>query len=787
MAQQKLGIEITGNAQGLTNAISTAEGKLKAFGSKLQSVGGSLTRSLTLPLVAIGGAATSMALNFDQSMTQIKSLVGIAGDEVDAMGETAKQMALDTGKSATEAGDALFFITSAGLRGDEAMQTLEASLKAAAVGLGETKTIADLATSAMNAYGSDTLSASAATDILATSVREGKLEASQLAGSMGGVIPIASNLGVEFHEVAGAMAAMSRTGTNASEGATQLNAILSSIAKPTEQSIDAFKRMGLTADDLQKSLSEDGLMTTLVLLKNRIDANGMSFTDIVPNIRAWKGVLDLTGAGMETNIGIMKSLENHLGATDRMFKITAESASFKFNKSLNEMKGSLHEVGLVLLNMLVPVVTKLGNFLREASDSFKNLDDGTKRFIITIGGVVAVVGPALIVIGKISNTLGFLSKSLPLLTTNWKLFSAALMANPIIAVATAVLALGTAIYAYTQSQKDALAEVNTMDEVETALAEKRKKFLEESAKLADGYGGKTRENVRLLQDEIRALEDKKRALEAIATSSAQGGDTPMEQTATSANTTRRAVESVTSSLIALGAVQLTNPLGGTADAIVADLEKINTATKVTLSDSMIRAQVFTQGVSDIITGGLNDLAVGIGEALGNALANGGSLAGALAETMLSTIGKMAVELGKLAIGIGIGLQSIQAALKTLNPVVAIAAGVALVALGSFLKSRAAGIAGGGGAGSMPGGGAPTIGGIPAFANGGIVSGPTLGLMGEYPGARSNPEVIAPLNKLQSLIGGNRAQNVNVGGEFVMRGSDLVVVLDRANKNRNRLI
>jgi hypothetical protein len=435
----------------------------------------------------------------------------------------------------------------------------------------------------------------------------------------------------------------------------------------------------------------------------------------------------------------------------------------------------------------VPVVTKLGNFLREASDSFKNLDDGTKRFIITIGGVVAVVGPALIVIGKISNTLGFLSKSLPLLTTNWKLFSAALMANPIIAVATAVLALGAAIYAYTQSQKEALAEVNTMDEVETALAEKRKKFLEESAKLADGYGGKTRENVRLLQDEIRALEDKKRALEAIATSSAQGGDTPMEQTATSANTTRRAVESVTSSLIALGAVQLTNPLGGTADAMVADLEKINTATKVTLSDSMIRAQVFTQGVSDIITGGLNDLAVGIGEALGNALANGGSLAGALAETMLSTIGNMAVELGKLAIGIGIGLQSIQAALKTLNPVVAIAAGVALVALGSFLKSRAAGIAGGGGAGSMPGGGAPTIGGIPAFANGGIVSGPTLGLMGEYPGARSNPEVIAPLNKLQSLIGGNRAQNVNVGGEFVMRGSDLVVVLDRANKNRNRLI
>jgi hypothetical protein len=205
MAQQKLGIEITGNAAGLTAALNTASGKLKAFGSKMQSVGGGLSRSLTLPLVAAGLASVKMAFDFDKSMTQIKALVGVAGDEVDAMGQRAKQMALDTGKSATEAGDALFYITSAGLRGEEAMQVLEASLKAAAVGLGETKTIADLATSAMNAYGRDTLSASRATDILTAAVREGKLEASALAGAMGGVIPIASNMGVGFEEVAAAI------------------------------------------------------------------------------------------------------------------------------------------------------------------------------------------------------------------------------------------------------------------------------------------------------------------------------------------------------------------------------------------------------------------------------------------------------------------------------------------------------------------------------------------------------------------------------------------------------
>lgn len=77
--------------------------------------------------------------------------------------------------------------------------------------------------------------------------------------------------------------------------------------------------------------------------------------------------------------------------------------------------------------------------------------------------------------------------------------------------------------------------------------------------------------------------------------------------------------------------------------------------------------------------------------------------------------------------------------------------------------------------------------IPKFAAGGIVSGPTMGLMGEYPGAKSNPEVIAPLNKLQGMLDqGNGGGTANVSGEFVLRGQDLVVALQRAEKQRNRI-
>jgi len=72
--------------------------------------------------------------------------------------------------------------------------------------------------------------------------------------------------------------------------------------------------------------------------------------------------------------------------------------------------------------------------------------------------------------------------------------------------------------------------------------------------------------------------------------------------------------------------------------------------------------------------------------------------------------------------------------------------------------------------------------LTAFADGGIVSGPTAALVGEYAGARTNPEVIAPLDKLQSMMGG-AGGNVTVTGRI--SGRDILLSNERANFERNR--
>jgi hypothetical protein len=95
--------------------------------------------------------------------------------------------------------------------------------------------------------------------------------------------------------------------------------------------------------------------------------------------------------------------------------------------------------------------------------------------------------------------------------------------------------------------------------------------------------------------------------------------------------------------------------------------------------------------------------------------------------------------------------------------IALVAGIAAVAAGAFLKSKLS---------------KKKNSGATAFADGGIVSGPTMGLIGEYPGAKSNPEVVAPLDKLKDMLGGNG------GGQFVLRGNDLVLALNRSETSLN---
>jgi hypothetical protein len=126
----------------------------------------------------------------------------------------------------------------------------------------------------------------------------------------------------------------------------------------------------------------------------------------------------------------------------------------------------------------------------------------------------------------------------------------------------------------------------------------------------------------------------------------------------------------------------------------------------------------TQVLNDTLTNAFSN----IGESLGKAIAGGGI--GDVFTSLFDILASGLQAFGKALLAYGVALLGFKIAMKTINPVVAIVAGVAAIAAGAAVKAS-----------------------LPKFAEGGIVSGPTIGQIGE----RFRPEVVLPLDRLPQLF------------------------------------
>lgn len=175
-------------------------------------------------------------------------------------------------------------------------------------------------------------------------------------------------------------------------------------------------------------------------------------------------------------------------------------------------------------------------------------------------------------------------------------------------------------------------------------------------------------------------------------------------------------------------------------------------------------QRFDQQVSQFLADSIVAAADALGQVIAGDLGFGGLMKAILTQfaNFLKNIGAQLIEFGIMIIAFKSALKSVLA-----NPWAAIAIGAAMVAAAAVMTALI---------------NKQAEKSVPALATGGLAYGKTLALVGDNPNAIADPEVIAPLSKLQAMLpaGGSQSIKLTLGGQLVAKGRDLVYVLGKEN-------
>jgi hypothetical protein len=355
-----LRLDTTGFSRGARSAQQDAD----RFTDSLKTLAGFLAG---IGLVEVGRQALTLSGDFDDALTQINTLVGESTEQIAAWRGELLKMGPELGKGPVELAKALYSITGAGARGAEALEILRQAALASSLGMGDTQTVAKAVVATLEAYGRSNITAAAATETLRNAVREGNLEASELAPSLGKVTGIAASLGVNFAELTGFIAKFTKSGGSASEGVTALRGVLNTFLDGQPATVQALKDLGLSLDGVRQSIREKGLSATLVDLFERIGDNKDAMAALFPSVEALSGALNViasdSGADYLAVIGRVATLNNDLAAT---FDMVRKANPGQALRDLSAIGESLQiSLGDGLARALMQAVAGLGDMQQQ--------------------------------------------------------------------------------------------------------------------------------------------------------------------------------------------------------------------------------------------------------------------------------------------------------------------------------------------------------------------------------------------------------------------------------------
>lgn len=406
----------------------------KALGEGITDLGSSMTLGLTVPIVAAGGAAISVAANFDDAMSQVQGALGDASADMDGLRTLALQLGADTVFSATESAQAMVELAKGGLtEADIKGGALAASMDLAAAGQ---LNLADAAETTVQMMGSFGLGAGDATRIanaLAGAANASSADVSDLTQAMSQCSAQASLAGWSLEDTAAALALFADHGVKGSDAGTSLKTMLQRLSAPTDQAADAMEAYGLEVRDSNGKMKDiTGIADELTgKLGTLSDAERDAALQTIFGSDASRAAAILMQSGSE---GLQKYIAATNDATAAETMANAQKGELSW--ALENMGGAIESASIAFGSALAPAITAVAGVIGNVAEAFASLPSGAQTAIAVVLALVAAVGPLLVVFGSVVAMLPALSEGLLLLGGAF-----AVPLAPALAVAAAIAAV----------------------------------------------------------------------------------------------------------------------------------------------------------------------------------------------------------------------------------------------------------------------------------------------------------------------------------------------------------
>jgi hypothetical protein len=492
-----------------------------------------------------------------------------------------------------------------------------------------------------------------------------------------------------------------------------------------------------------------------------------------------------TGNLAEAQTLILDELNKQYGGSAE----AAAEADGGFTQLANSFGDLQEEIGRLLVQYLRPIVDRLKTFVQ----FLQNTSDGTKTVALGIAAVAAAIGPVLLILPNLISGIKMARAAFALLNTT-------MLANPFAAVAAAIALVVGGIILLTDETKQAVSAVDSLAEANKGLSlEEQKRNIEEQIQkqqdIVDGLKAERDAKQALVDQNYggKAIKEANEANAAYAAATSQLDDMNAmltnvnEQLNSNAESNEAAAE--TTNTLTLEMVKAS----AEAYKLQQELAKLGTqADELVNKDFDLGTAFFGQGGAALMLEEFEDIEESIDDGTDQMIKNFEELKAAAQSSMM----KAAEVSNAFGMAFGGAVADVVSGEKTAAQALK---GLALQAIRAVIQMAKANVIANAtspaNAANLLSGGLATpafivaglsmlegfMGGISAFADGGIVSGPTLGLVGEYPGAKTNPEVIAPLDKLRGMLGG---QAVQVHGR--LSGRDILLSSEYSAIDRNRV-